>query len=68
MTNEKTLTRLRANPCVSEIIIESDHGKRIYFINLKPGYATENGNGQTCGSESTLKGVADFLRSVAPQS
>lgn len=66
MTND-TLTRLRANPYVSEILIESDHGKRIYFINLKPGYATENGNGQTCGSETTLKAVADFLRSVAPQ-
>jgi hypothetical protein len=63
--NKTTLQSLRSHPAVSEIILESDHGKTTYFINLKPGFASENGGGQTCGSESTLRGIAAFLRSVA---
>lgn len=68
MTNRPmtTLEILKSNPAVSEIIIESDFGRRTYFINLKPGFATDNGGGQQSGSESTLAGVKKFLSSVAP--
>lgn len=60
-----TLATLRAHPAVSEIIIESDFGRRTYWINLRPGFATDGGRGQQSGSESTLRGVAAFLRGVA---
>jgi hypothetical protein len=62
----KTLDQLRRHPAVHEIIIESDHGRRLYWINLKAGFATDGGNGQTSGSETTLAGVAAFLKDVAP--
>ena len=62
----KTLEQFRNHPAVHEIILESDHGRRTYVINLKPGFATDNGGGQQSGTESTLAGVAAFLRSVAP--
>jgi hypothetical protein len=60
-----TLTALRAHPAVSDIILESDFGRRTYWINLRPGFATDGGRGQQSGSESTLRGVAAFLRGVA---
>lgn len=63
--NNTTLQTLRNHPAVSEILVESDHGKTTYFINLKRGFATDNGGGQTSGSERTLRGVAAFLRGVA---
>lgn len=62
----KTLTQLRNHPAVQEIILESDHGRRTYWINLNPGFATDHGRGQQSGSESTLRGVAAFLRDVRP--
>jgi hypothetical protein len=62
----KTLAQLRNHPAVEEIIQESDFGYRTYVINLKAGFATDNGGGQQSGTESTLAGVAAFLRSVAP--
>lgn len=62
----KTLEKLNNHPAVQNIEIESEFGRKIYWINLKPGFATENGNGQTCGSEYTLAGVKEFLSTVAP--
>lgn len=61
----KTLAQFRNHPAVQEIILESDFGRRTYVINLKPGFATDNGGGQTSGTESTIAGVAAFLKSVA---
>lgn len=61
----KTLDQFRNHPAVQEIILESDFGRRTYVINLKAGFATDNGGGQTSGTESTLAGVAAFLQSVA---
>jgi hypothetical protein len=61
----KTLEQLRNHPAVHEIILESDHGRRTYVINLKRGFATDNGGGQQSGTESTLAGVAAFLKTVA---
>ena len=61
-----TLEKLNNHPAVQNIGIESDHGRKIYWINLKPGFATENGNGQTSGSEYTLAGVKQFLADVGP--
>lgn len=61
----KTLAQFRNHPAVQEIILESDHGRRLYWINLKAGFATDGGMGQTSGSETTLSGVAAFLESVA---
>ena len=60
-----TLETLRAHPAVAEIIIESEFDRSIYWINLRPGFATDNGAGQQSGSERTLRGVAAFLRGVA---
>lgn len=62
---QSTLSALRAHPAVAEIILESDFGRRTYWINLRPGFATDNGRGQQSGSESTLRGIAAFLRTVA---
>ena len=61
----KTLAQLRNHPAVHEIILESDHGRRTYVINLKTGFATDNGGGQQSGTESTLAEVAAFLENVA---
>jgi hypothetical protein len=60
----KTLAQLRNHPAVQEIIIESDYGRRLYWINLKPEYATDKGHGQQSGGETTLAGVALFLKDV----
>ena len=62
----KTLSQLRNHPAVQEIILESDFGRRTYWINLKPGFATDFGNGQQSGSESTVKGIESFLEDVRP--
>jgi hypothetical protein len=62
----KSLELLKSHPAVSEIILESDFGRRTYWINLKPGFATDNGRGQQSGSESTISGIKDFLSTVAP--
>jgi hypothetical protein len=61
----KKLAQFRNHPAVQEIILESDHGRRTYVINLRPGFATDNGGGQQSGTESTLAGVAAFLKTVA---
>lgn len=61
-----TLEKLNNHPAVQNIEIESDFGRKIYWINLNPGFATENGNGQTSGSEYTLAGVKHFLADVGP--
>jgi len=61
-----SIEKLNSHPAVQDIEVESDFGRKIYWINLKPGFATENGNGQTCGSEYTLAGVKQFLATVAP--
>ena len=62
----KSLALLKSHPAVSEIVIESDFGRRTYWINLKPGFATDNGRGQSSGSESTIAGIKEFLSTVAP--
>lgn len=62
----KSLEILKSHPAVDEIVSESDFGRRTYFINLKPGFATDNGGGQQSGSESTIAGIKKFLSTVAP--
>jgi hypothetical protein len=58
-----SLEKLNNHPCVQNIEVEFEFGKKTYWINLKQGFAKNDGS--TCGREDNLNDVKKFLADVS---